>query len=123
MTDQEDKARVLFVDDNPMMRRMLPLVLKGSGVDLLVSGNVASAKQYIKPGELARVITDGLGGAWRDIAAAAINAEIPVILYSSDSDELAAARLLDIELLHVQDKNRIDGPAIVKLFEDGIVVE
>ncbi len=82
MTEPERARRVLAVDDSDVWRDMLGDILTSAGVDHEVVEDADTAVAKLETGEFTGVITDGLNGAWQEVADAAAEAGVPLALVS-----------------------------------------
>jgi CheY-like chemotaxis protein len=106
----------LFADDHKA-GKLMALLLEGYGISLEIVGSAEAAVARIEEGGMDHVLSDGLGGGWKQVVAAAIKAHIPVTVYSSDPATLEQAELLadpkDM-LFSVLNKGEVQTSDIVK---------
>lgn len=88
MSDVNDgfEGKVFFVDDEEVMRDTLGKRASLIGLDPEVFGDADSAVERLeKLDELTlAVVTDGLFGRWKDVVAAAKEAEVPAVVLTGD---------------------------------------
>lgn len=96
---QENQApgKILFVDDEDVMRRLITRVAQRVGVDdLEVFEDAESTVARLAEVEeiAAGVISDGLNGGWKRVVSAAQEAGVPVVVLTGDDhiqEEVEAA--------------------------------
>ena len=86
---QENQApgKILFVDDEDVMRRLITRVAQRVGVDdLEVFEDAESTVARLAEVEeiAAGVISDGLNGGWKRVVSAAQEAGVPVVVFTGD---------------------------------------
>jgi len=87
MSSEEISGKVLFVDDDEIMRKMLVRQARFAGIeDFEVFEDAQSAVTGLN--ELDETVTaifsDGLNGGWRNVVAAAREARVPAVVLSGD---------------------------------------
>jgi len=88
MTTEKNDGKVLFVDDESVMRDLLSREAQQSGIlDFEVFEDAASAVARLQGLDEAAtaIFSDGLNGGWREVIAAAKEAQVPAIILSGDT--------------------------------------
>ena len=84
--------RILGVDDEASWRRILSGVFDKTGYEWSINENAGLAVAEIQSREHGLVVTDGLNGEWRRVAAAAQEVGAGAILLSGDEAAVESAR-------------------------------
>jgi len=94
--EKQTPGKILFVDDEDVMRRLITRMAQRAGVENLeVYEDAESTVARLAETEdvAAGVISDGLNGGWKHVVSAAQEAGIPVVVLSGDylKEEVEAA--------------------------------
>lgn len=94
--ENQTPGKILFVDDEDMMRRLITRMAQSAGVeDLEVFEDAESTvARLAEVDDIATgVISDGLNGGWKQVVSAAQEAGVPAVVLSGDhiQEEVEAA--------------------------------
>lgn len=91
---------ILFVDDDPNIRRMVELFLKGRNVELQCAGNGRSALKYLDQKEYDLIFTDiqmpEMDGLTLLQEVRKKNSDVPVVVISAFGQESASRRAMEL---------------------------
>ena|SRR3989344_9565600 len=91
---QPTPRKVLIVEDSRDWRDNFSEEFNREGVEVVIVGSPDEAKELLKKGGFTEVITDGLGGKWKDVADSAT--DLPVRLVTNDSSLEHEAKIMGI---------------------------